>query len=94
MLPVVWLDGAIADMAGIVRFIAEENPAAAHRLKARLEVAPLALAEHPYLSPAGRVPGTREFVPHPNYLIVYRVAASRVEVVAVVHTRREYPPTE
>ncbi|MDZ7853923.1 MAG: type II toxin-antitoxin system RelE/ParE family toxin [Halomonas sp.] len=94
MLPVVWLDGAIADLVGIVRFIAEENPAAARRLKARLEAAPLALAEHPYLSPAGRVPGTRELVAHPNYLIVYRVAATRVEIVAVVHTRREYPSSE
>ncbi len=54
----------------------------------------MVLAEHPYLSPAGRVSGTRELVVHPNYLIVYRVAASRVEIVVVVHTRREYPPTE
>nr|WP_163502007.1 type II toxin-antitoxin system RelE/ParE family toxin [Halomonas socia] len=94
MLPVVWLDGAISDLADIVRFVAQENPAAARRLKACLEAAPMVLAEHPYLSPAGRVSGTRELVVHPNYLIVYRVAASRVEIVVVVHTRREYPPTE
>ncbi|MDN3521933.1 type II toxin-antitoxin system RelE/ParE family toxin [Halomonas ramblicola] len=31
---------------------------------------------------------------HPNYLLVYRVAADRVEVVAVLHTRQEYPPSE
>ncbi|WP_280549326.1 MULTISPECIES: type II toxin-antitoxin system RelE/ParE family toxin [unclassified Halomonas] len=92
MLPVVWLDDAIADLADIVSFIAEESPAAARRLKARLESAPLPLSEHPYLYPSGRVSGTRDLVAHPNYLIVYRVTEVRVEVVAVVHTRQQYPP--
>lgn len=49
MLPVVWLDSAIADLAEIITYIAGENPSAARRLKARLEAAPLPLAEHPYL---------------------------------------------
>jgi len=92
MLPIVWLDDASNDLLEIVAFIAEENPAAAHRLHARLESAPLPLAEHPYLCPPGRIPGTRELVAHPNYLIVYRVTATRVEIVNVVHTRRQYPP--
>lgn len=92
MLPIVWLNGALADLSDIVSFIAEENPAAARRLKARLASAPIPLSEHPYLYPAGRVPGTRELVAHPNYLIVYRVTATRVEIVSVVHTRRQYPP--
>ncbi|WP_445158545.1 type II toxin-antitoxin system RelE/ParE family toxin [Halomonas sp. E14] len=94
MLPIVWLDGALADLSAIVSFIAEENPGAARRLKARLATAPLALSEHPYLYPAGRVSGTRELVAHPNYLIVYRVTSTRIEVISVVHTRRQYPPAE
>ncbi|WP_163575239.1 type II toxin-antitoxin system RelE/ParE family toxin [Halomonas faecis] len=91
MLTIVWLDEAIADLADIVSFIADENPAAARNLKARLESAPLALVEHPYLYQVGRVSGTRELVAHPNYVIVYRVAATRIEIVNVVHTRRQYP---
>jgi len=79
-------------LAAIVSYVAERDPQAARRLKARLESAPLPLSEHPYLYPVGRVPGTRELVAHPNYLIVYRVTAERVEVVAVVHTRQQYPP--
>ena len=92
-LPVHWRANARDDLAAIVAYVADRDPQAARRLKARLESAPLPLAEHPYLYPAGRVPGTRELVAHPNYLIAYRVMAERVEVIAVVHTRRQYPPT-
>lgn len=91
MLPVVWLDDAIADLTNIITFIAGENPGAARRLKARLEAAPLPLTEHPYLYPVGRVSGTRELVAHPNYVIVYRVTSVRIEVVNVLHARQEYP---
>lgn len=91
MLAVVWLDEAITDLIDIVTFIAAENPQAARRIKTRLESAPLPLAEHPYLYPNGRVPGTREIVVHPNYVLVYRVTAGRIEIVSVLHSRQEYP---
>lgn len=93
MLPVVWLDEAKEDARNIVRFIAIEgkNPSAARRLKARLEEAPLPLSEHPYLHPAGRVPGTRELVAHPNYVIVYRVTATHIQIINVLHARQQYP---
>lgn len=92
MLPVVWLDQAISDLTEIITFIASHNPAAAQRLKSRLETAPVSLAEHPYLFPSGRVAGTREMVVHPNYILVYRVGNSRVEIVSLLHSRKDYPP--
>ena len=45
----------------------------------------------PYLYRSGRVPGTCELVAHPNYVLVYRVAAECIEVVSVLHSRQEYP---
>jgi toxin ParE1/3/4 len=51
----------------------------------------LPLAEHPFLFRPGRVPGTRELVAHPNYIIVYRVLVDRVEIVSVLHARQLYP---
>ena len=39
----------------------------------------------------GRAPGTREAVVHPNYILVYRVSAEAVEIVSLVHARRQYP---
>lgn len=91
MLLIVWRSAALADLATIVQYIAERKPAAARQMKALIEAAVLPLAEHPYIYKTGRVPGTREVVAHPNYLIVYRVAADRIEVVAVVHARQQYP---
>jgi toxin ParE1/3/4 len=39
----------------------------------------------------GDVPGTREIVAHPNYIVVYRVAVSHIDIVNVLHARQEYP---
>ena len=33
----------------------------------------------------------REIVAHPNYIVLYRVAAERIEIVNVVHARQQYP---
>jgi plasmid stabilization system protein ParE len=52
------------------------------------------IAEHPYMYRSGRVPGTREAVVHPNYILIYTVTANAVEILNVMHTRREYPPGE
>lgn len=94
MFPVLWLASARDDLRQIVTYIARENPPAARRLKIRLETAVLPLSEHPYLyPPSERVPGQREIVPHPNYLVLYRVAATRIEIVSVVHARRQFPET-
>jgi len=39
----------------------------------------------------GRVPGTREAVVHPNYILIYRVTADAVEIVNLVHARQRCP---
>ncbi|MDQ7986724.1 type II toxin-antitoxin system RelE/ParE family toxin [Pseudomonas sp. G34] len=91
MLPIVWRATARDDLLQIIRYIANEDPLAARQLKERLESAVLPLAEHPYLYRFGRVPGTRELIAHPNYILVYRVAADAVEVVNVLHARQQYP---
>lgn len=91
MLPVHWSATARDNLATVIRFIANENPHAARRMQARIQESVLPAAEHPYLFPSGRVPGTREIVAHPNYIVVYRVAADRIEVLTVLHARQNYP---
>ena len=91
MLPIFWRASARADLASIIRFIATESPPAARRMRELIEAAVLPAAEHPYLYRAGKVSGTREIIAHPNYIVVYSVMAERIEVVNVLHARREYP---
>ncbi len=90
-LPVVWRPAARDSLAEIVGYIAARNPAAARRMKALIEAAVLPLANHPFLFRPGRVPGTRELVAHPNYIVIYRVLTDRVEIVNVLHARQSYP---
>ena len=52
----------------------------------------LPVSEHPYLYRQSQaVPAVREIVAHPNYIVYYRVTATCIEVVSVIHTRREFP---
>lgn len=91
MLPVVWLDSAVADLQTIVDFIAGADPEAARRLAMQFIEDADNLAVLPAQYRLGRVPGTHEFVSHPNYILVYRRTLDAVEVLNVVHARQQYP---
>lgn len=92
MLPVFWLESADADLAAITEYIGRFNARAAERMWDRLRACVLPLSEHPYMYRISeRVPGLREIVAHPNYLVLYRVTATRIEIVNVVHARRDFP---
>ena len=79
-------------MAEIVRYVAQVNPIAARRLRQVLMESVLPVSEHPYLYRQSQaVPAVREIVAHPNYIVYYRVTATCIEVVSVIHTRREFP---
>jgi len=91
MLPLRWRAAALDDLDRLIGYIAQFNPAAAEALRDRIESVVLPLSEHPYLYRPGRVPGTRELVAHPNYIVVYSVLADCVEIVNVLHARQQYP---
>ena len=92
MLPIVWKASARNDLREIVRYIANANPAAARRMKSLLEASVLPASTFPYMyRMSERVLGLREIVAHPNYIVLYRVTATRIEVVNVVHARRQFP---
>ena len=92
MLPIFWLETADADLAAITDYIGARNINAAEGMWHRLRSCVLPLSAHPYLYPiSDRAPGLREIVAHPNYIVLYRVAAERIELVNVVHARQQYP---
>lgn len=91
MLDVLWTDDAIADLERILDYIAFDSEIAAERLNRRLQESIFVAREFPNGFKPGRTKGTREIVAHPNYIIVYRVLADRIDIVSILHARREYP---
>jgi addiction module RelE/StbE family toxin len=90
MFSLIWHPGALDDLEGITDFIEMHNPTAAMRLGNAIRDTAERLPAHPYMYRAGRVPGTREALITPNYVLVYRVTDA-IEVMAVLHTRQQYP---
>ncbi|KEZ16773.1 Addiction module toxin, RelE/StbE family protein [Sphingobium yanoikuyae] len=90
MLPLIWHVAALDDLERIVDFIEAQTPAAAERIGNAIRHVAERLPDHPYLYRSGRVPGTREALVTPNYVIVYRVT-DIIEILAVRHTRQQYP---
>jgi toxin ParE1/3/4 len=89
---IIWRHAALNDLGSIREFIAQDNPAAAARVRAALRAAVDPLADYPNLGRAGRVAGTRELVVADlPYIIVYRVADDTVRILAVLHTSRQWP---
>ena len=91
MLPVVWRASALRKLESVIDYIEIRNPTAADRIGATIRHAADRLSDHPYLHRPGRVPGTREAVVHPNYILVYRVMADRIQILALHHSRQQYP---
>jgi addiction module RelE/StbE family toxin len=87
----VWRASALDDLETIISYIADRNAAAAERLQAAIEACAEGLPQHPFLYRPGRVDGTREAVVHPNYILIYSLDDDAVEIIAVVHSRQQYP---
>jgi addiction module RelE/StbE family toxin len=80
-MPVLWRTRALADVARIARYIASDNPVAAARLADRLLEAGDSLVLFPRRGRPGRLPGTRELIVLPPYLLVYRVSDDDVVTI-------------
>jgi toxin ParE1/3/4 len=88
-----WRVQAVADLMEIVAAIADDNPNAAQELKDEIEDKTAKLPRNPKLyklSP--RVKGLREMVVRANFIVLYRESPKLIEIVNVVHARREWPP--
>ena len=87
-----WTRLALHDLDAAYEYIAESNAAAAQQIVERIEAAVAALARHPGIGRAGRVPGTRELVVTGTpFIVAYRVVAGAVEILAVIHGARIWP---
>jgi toxin ParE1/3/4 len=89
-----WARAASQDRAVIFDWIAAENHAAAVGLDKLFSDAAARLKTFPRLGHPGRIPGTREIIPHQSYRLVYAVQGETVWILALVHTARIWPPVQ
>jgi toxin ParE1/3/4 len=87
-----WTRLAVHDLDAAHEYIVQSSPGAAQHVIERIEAAVTALTRHPRIGRAGRVSGTRELVVIGTPLIIaYRMAASGIEILAVMHGARMWP---
>ncbi|MDP2810237.1 MAG: type II toxin-antitoxin system RelE/ParE family toxin [Rhodocyclaceae bacterium] len=91
-MKIVWTPEAQQDRADVWDYIAADNPRSAARMDELFSKAAARLTDHPKLGRLGRVPGTRELIPHKSYRLVYEIEQETVWVLALVHTARQWPP--
>jgi addiction module RelE/StbE family toxin len=91
---VVWTPEAQQDREAIWDYIAVDSPRAAVKMDELFSKAASRLADHPQLGRTGRIPGTRELIPHKSYCMVYAIEQETVWLLALVHTARQWPPVK
>ncbi|MFI5104348.1 MAG: type II toxin-antitoxin system RelE/ParE family toxin [Terriglobales bacterium] len=91
-MKIIWSPEAAADFAAIVRYIREDNAAAAQRVARSVYQHISQLKSFPNQGRPGRMDGTRELVfPPLPFVVVYRVKESVVEIVRMLHGAQRWP---
>jgi toxin ParE1/3/4 len=89
---VVWSRRAVRHLISLRNFIAKNSERNASLVAGRISAPVEHLSSHPDIGRPGRVLGTRELVvPDTPYLIPYRVQAGHLQIIAVLHGRKQWP---
>lgn len=89
---IVWTPRAQRNLRDAARYLTQFNPFAALSMIRTIRAAPTQLLHHPASGRPGRIEGTRDLVvPGTSYVLPYRVRDGRVEILAVLHTSRQWP---
>ena len=91
-MKLVWTARAKRELGDIIAYIWVDNPAAAKRVRSRIETTAAYLKSQPFMGRPGAVTGTREAIPHPGNRIVYQLTGETVFILSIVHTARQWPP--
>ena len=91
MQTIRWTEEAATDLVEILDYIEQRNANAAQNLQAAIVQSAENLPLMPYLFRPGRVPGTRELVVHPNYIVVFQVGSDMIDILRILHSRQQYP---
>jgi len=87
----IWEDAAKADREEIFAYIGKRNLRAADALDALFVKHARRLVCYPHMGRIGRAANTREWVAHPNYILIYAVTSNKVRILRVLHAARQWP---
>jgi toxin ParE1/3/4 len=91
-MEIIWRPSALRDLEEARHYIAQNNPAAANRVRGAIMTAVGRLADMPGLGRPGRVEHTRELVVAGTpYIVAYTVISDEVIILAVIHGARRWP---
>jgi toxin ParE1/3/4 len=84
---------ALADLEEARRRIALDHPGAAEAMAQRIREAIEGLRLFPERGRPGRIAGTRELVvSRTPFVVPYRIVERDIQIIAVLHGRRAWPP--
>ncbi len=88
---IIWTPASETDRINIFHYIAADNPSAAFELEQIIEERADQLLGFPEMGRPGMLPDTRELTVHPNYRLIYELVGDDVQILNVVHARRDWP---
>lgn len=94
-MKVIWTPEALRDREDIWDYLVERSPVSAIEIDDLFALTAERLQRFPYLGHEGDILGTREFIPHELYRLVYEIVPTDPEqlwILALVHTSRLWPP--
>ena len=87
-----WTAEAVTDRNAIYDYVEARSPRAAISLDTLFSQKAADLALHPAMGRPGRVPGTRGWVAHRNYILTYDHTDTDVRILRLLHAARQWPP--
>ena len=88
---VFWAQDALEDRRSIYDYIEAQNPLAALDLDELFFEKAALLLKHPNIGRVGRISGTREWVVHPNYILIYDKDEFGLRILNILHASRPWP---
>lgn len=89
---IIWTPEAIHDRENIWNYIAADNHHAAIKMDKLFSQSVIKLSTYPYAGNIGKVPGTRELIPHKSYRLIYEIQEETIWILSLVHTAKQWPP--
>ena len=91
-MKITWSPTAIADLASLRSYIAQDSPASASQIAQRIQDAAHRLSQFPLSGRTGRIAGTRELViPDTPYLAANTLSDKEIRIAAILHGKQRWP---